>query len=130
MPFLDENGDCTGLQEELTPVPAAAHSMLRPRLPMRKKQLFTRQPNWMYEVFPWSQKLRVGLSRLSLLTKYLPKLEITDSLDHDCSFPREETSSSVYPPILSLKLEGQRGYGGYMKIWRCHFPVVNQDIRH
>lgn len=43
------------------------------------------------------------------LTKYLPKLEITESQDHDYGFPREEiTCPAVYPPMLSLNLESQR----------------------
>ena len=36
---------------------------------------------------------------------------MTDSVDHDYDLPKEElTSSAVYPPMLSLKLESRQGY--------------------
>ena len=36
---------------------------------------------------------------------------MTESLDHDYDLPKEElTSSAVYPPMLSLKLENCQGY--------------------
>ena len=45
------------------------------------------------------------------LTKYDIKLEMTESLDHDYDLPKEElTSSAVYPPMSSLKLENCQGY--------------------
>jgi hypothetical protein len=47
---------------------------------------------------------------ISILTKYLPKLETTESLDHDYGFLREEiTCPAVYPHMLSLNLESMEG---------------------
>jgi hypothetical protein len=46
-----------------------------------------------------------------VLTKYLLKLEMTESIDHDYDLPKEEiTSAAVNPPMLSLKLESHQGY--------------------
>jgi hypothetical protein len=45
------------------------------------------------------------------LTKYNLKLEMSESVDHDYGLPKEDiTSSAVYPPVLSLKLESHQGY--------------------
>jgi hypothetical protein len=45
------------------------------------------------------------------LTKYLLKLEMTESVDHDYNLPKEEmASSAVYPPTLMLKLENLQWY--------------------
>ena len=46
-----------------------------------------------------------------VLTKYLIKLEMTESVDHDYDLPKEEmASSAVYPSMLSLKLENLQWY--------------------
>jgi hypothetical protein len=45
------------------------------------------------------------------LTKYLLKLEMTESVNHDYDLPKEEmASSAVYPSMLSLKLENLQWY--------------------
>ena len=52
-----------------------------------------------------------------VLTKYLLKLEMAESLDDDYHHPKEYLSSpAVHPPILSLKLENHQGYPQVIRV--------------
>jgi hypothetical protein len=67
------------------------------------------------------------------LTKYLLKLEITESTDYDYDLPNEElTSPAVYPPMLSLKLENCQGYPQTINVEASSEPrgasVTVQDV--
>ena len=62
------------------------------------------------------------------LTKYNLKLEMANFVDQDYDLPKEElTSSAVYPPMLSLKLESQ-GYPHTINIEVSNEVVTVQDV--
>jgi hypothetical protein len=68
-----------------------------------------------------------------VLTKYLLKLETTESTDHDYDLPNEElTSPAVYPPMVSLKLENCQGYPQTINVEASSEPrgtsVTVQDV--
>ena len=67
------------------------------------------------------------------MTKYLLKLEITESTDYDYDLPNEElTSPAVYPPMPSLKLENCEGYPQTINVGASSEPrgasVTVQDV--
>ena len=63
------------------------------------------------------------------LTKYNLKLEMANSVDQDYDLPREElTSSAVYPPMLSLKLENCQGYLHTINVEVSNESVTVQDV--
>jgi hypothetical protein len=67
------------------------------------------------------------------LSTYLLKLEMTESVDHDYYLPKEDlTSSAVYPPMLSIKLESRQGYPQVINIEASDcsqgFGVTVQDV--
>ena len=62
------------------------------------------------------------------MSKYLLKLEIIRSLDHDYDLPKEELASAVYPPMLSLRLESCPGYPQIINV-KAFSDLQGADVR-